>query len=174
MIIGPSSAPVLLSLLRPPHPLQTRRAMSPTQTKTAVADHVRSPDRELTPAPAKLRSPSPPALAQSRGASLAPASPKSAAARLTSPAPEPSSRATPAPEPTLAPPVKDEPADASADADDADDEVRPAGTYPFRAHAHIALSRPPGRPGRGHRPRYLQPDPRSRRGRHPRLLSRHD
>ncbi|KAI0714076.1 signal transduction histidine kinase [Cerioporus squamosus] len=95
--------------------------MSPAQTKTAVAEHLKSPDRDLPPSAAKLRSPSPPAHADSRGPSLAPASPKSAAARLTSPAPEPPSRATPAPERTPAPATKEEPADDAAD-DEADQE----------------------------------------------------
>ncbi|KAI0325046.1 histidine-phosphotransfer domain HPT domain-containing protein [Cubamyces sp. BRFM 1775] len=86
-----------------------------SQTKTAVAEHVKSPERELS---AKPRSPSPQPH-DSRAPSQVPSSPKSSAARLTSPAPESASRATPAPERTPAPstPAPSTPAPAAAPAD---------------------------------------------------------
>ncbi|KAI0643092.1 histidine-phosphotransfer domain HPT domain-containing protein [Trametes meyenii] len=93
--------------------------MSHTKTKTIVAEHLKSPERELS---AKPRSPSPGA--GSRATSLAPPSPKSPAARLTSPRPEVVSRATPVPERTPAPstPAPSTPAPAADPESDAADE----------------------------------------------------
>ncbi|KAL1950113.1 hypothetical protein VTO73DRAFT_5236 [Trametes versicolor] len=89
-----------------------------SQTKTAVAGHYKSPEREL--GAAKARSPSPQA-PDSRAASLAPPSPKSIAARLASPQPNSSSRATPAPEKTPAS-SRATPAPAESQSDDEVDE----------------------------------------------------
>ncbi|KAL7279695.1 hypothetical protein ACG7TL_006102 [Trametes sanguinea] len=104
--------------------------MSPT--KTTVAEHIKSPERELS---SKPRSPSPPPTSDSRAPSLAPPSPTTATAgaRLTSPNPDPTSRATPAKERTPAPttpatapaPAPSTPAPAAADseADSLDAEI---------------------------------------------------
>ncbi|KAI9064651.1 histidine-phosphotransfer domain, HPT domain-containing protein [Trametes sanguinea] len=102
--------------------------MSPT--KTTVAEHTKSPDRELS---SKPRSPSPQPPSDSRAPSLAPPSPTTATAgaRLTSPNPEPTTRATPATERTPAPstpapaPAPSTPAPAAADseADSLDAEI---------------------------------------------------
>ncbi|KAI0761976.1 signal transduction histidine kinase [Trametes elegans] len=95
-----------------------------SQTKTAVAEHLKSPERELS---AKPRSPSPPSASDSRAPSLAPPSPRSAAARLASPRAESVPRATPGPEKTPAPPTPapatPAPAESQPDAADEEEEV---------------------------------------------------
>ncbi|KAI1793226.1 histidine-phosphotransfer domain HPT domain-containing protein [Ganoderma leucocontextum] len=117
-----------------------------SHTKTAVTEALKSPEHDL-PSP-KLRSPSPPSPANfrapsvpadSRAPSLAPPSPTSAAARLTSPLPDPVSRATPARErtPALAPtisavelsvePKSESKSESKSDADDEAEDVDQEG-----------------------------------------------
>nr|QDK64582.1 putative Ypd1p [Ganoderma lucidum] len=112
-----------------------------SHTKTAVTEALRSPEPDVPPPkPPKLRSPSPPAPANirapsvpadSRAPSLAPPSPKSAAARLASPPPDTVSRATPARDraPAPASAISDEEAklESKSDADDEAEDVDQEG-----------------------------------------------
>nr|VWP00957.1 Beta-xylanase (EC [Ganoderma boninense] len=110
-----------------------------SHTKTALAEALASPQPDGPPP--KLRSPSPPAPPHFRGPSvppdsrapsLAPPTPKSAAARLASPPPETQARATPSRDPTPAPAtalsaVEPSPlakSDSKSDADDEAEDVR--------------------------------------------------
>ena len=108
-----------------------------SQTKTAVRENLKSPERDLPPS--KLRSPSPPPASDTRAHSLAPASPQSPSARLTSPPPESVSRTTVrerTPAPALAASTT-EPSD-EPESDPAGDEVRHSFALLLRRDADSA------------------------------------